>query len=93
MSIKDETISKTKAKNEAIAARTAALPKVSKQVVDQLVVGPMSPLEGFGRRSARPQAGLPALAAVQRSNVSRAPLRVGSISASWSARLAHNSMT
>ena len=34
--------SKTKEKNEAIAARTAALPKIPKEVIDQFVSGPMS---------------------------------------------------
>jgi transposase-like protein len=35
--------SKTKEKNAAIAARTAALPKIPKEVIDQFVTGPMSP--------------------------------------------------
>ena len=43
MPSKSETISKTKAKNAAIAARTAALPKIPKEAVDRLVPGPMSP--------------------------------------------------
>ena len=34
--------SKTKEKNAAIAARTAALPKIPKEVIDQFVSGPMS---------------------------------------------------
>jgi transposase-like protein len=34
--------SKTKEKNAAIAARTAALPKIPKEVIDQLASGPMS---------------------------------------------------
>jgi transposase-like protein len=34
--------SKTKAKNAAIAARTAALPKIPKELLDQFVQGPMS---------------------------------------------------
>ena len=45
MPSKTETISKTKARNAAIAQRTAALPKIPKEVVDQLVPGPMSPGE------------------------------------------------
>ena len=42
MPSKTETISKTKAKNAAIAARTAALPKIPEGIIDQLVTGPMS---------------------------------------------------
>ena len=34
--------SKTKEKNAAVAARTAALPKIPKEVIDQFVSGPMS---------------------------------------------------
>jgi len=34
--------SKTKERNAAIAARTAALPKIPKEVIDQFVSGPMS---------------------------------------------------
>jgi hypothetical protein len=34
--------SKTKMKNAAIAARSAALPKIPKEVIDQFVSGPMS---------------------------------------------------
>jgi transposase-like protein len=45
MPSKTEQISKTKAKNAAIAARTAALPKIPKEVVDRLIPGPMSPGE------------------------------------------------
>ena len=48
MPIKTETISQTKAKNAAIAARTAALPKIPKGIVDQLVTGPMSAAEVNG---------------------------------------------
>ena len=55
-------------------------------------------LDVLGRRVRRlgpsaAQAGVPALPAVQRSSASRAPLLAGSISMSWPARLAHNSMT
>jgi putative transposase len=42
---KTEAISKTKAKNAAIAARSAALPKIPKESVDQLVTGPMNRVE------------------------------------------------
>jgi putative transposase len=35
--------SKTKLKNAAIAARSAALPKIPKELIDQFVTGPMSP--------------------------------------------------
>jgi putative transposase len=45
MPSKTETISKTKAKNAAIAARMAALPKIPEGIVDQLVTGPMSAQE------------------------------------------------
>jgi putative transposase len=45
MPSKTEQISKTKAKNAAVAARTAALPKIPKEIVDQLVTGPMSAAE------------------------------------------------
>jgi putative transposase len=45
MPSKTETICKTKAKNAAIAARTAALPKIPEGIVDQLVNGPMSAQE------------------------------------------------
>ncbi len=45
MPSKTETISKTKAKNAAIAARTAALPKIPEGIVDQLVNAPMSAQE------------------------------------------------
>ena len=45
MPSKTETISKTKARNAAIAAKSAALPKIPKQILDQLVPGPMSPGE------------------------------------------------
>jgi putative transposase len=45
MPSKTETISKTKAKNAAIAARSAALPKIPKEIIDQLVTGPMSATE------------------------------------------------
>jgi transposase-like protein len=48
MPSKTEQISKTKAKNAAIAARTAALPKISKDILDQLVTGPMSAAEVNG---------------------------------------------
>jgi cell division septation protein DedD len=48
MPSKTETISKTKAKNAAIAARTAALPKIAKAILDQLVTGPMSAAEVNG---------------------------------------------
>jgi len=34
--------SKTKLKNAAIVARTAALPKIPKELIDQFVSGPMS---------------------------------------------------
>ncbi len=34
--------SKTKLKNAAIAARTAALPPIPKELIDQFVTGPMS---------------------------------------------------
>ena len=34
--------SKTKLKNAAIAARSAALPSISKELIDQFVTGPMS---------------------------------------------------
>jgi len=34
--------SKTKMKNAAIAAASAALPKIPKEVIDQFVTGPMS---------------------------------------------------
>jgi transposase-like protein len=34
--------SKTKMKNAAIAARTAALPKIPKELIDQIVTGPMT---------------------------------------------------
>jgi transposase-like protein len=44
-SSKSEQISKTKARNAAIAARSAALPKIPKEIVDQLVTGPMSAAE------------------------------------------------
>ncbi len=48
MPIKTETtekISKTKARNAAIAAKSAALQKIPKAIIDQLVPGPMSPAE------------------------------------------------
>jgi len=45
MPSKTVTISKTKAKNAAIAARTAALPKIPEGIVDQFVNGPMSAQE------------------------------------------------
>jgi putative transposase len=48
MPIKTETsdkISRTKARNAEIAAKSAALPKISKQILDELVPGPMSPAE------------------------------------------------
>ena len=35
-------ISKTKMKNAAIAARSAALPKIPKELLDQIVTGPMT---------------------------------------------------
>jgi hypothetical protein len=35
-------ISKTKLKNAAIAAKSAALPKISKELLDQFVSGPMT---------------------------------------------------
>ena len=35
-------ISKTKMKNAAIAARSAALPKIPKELLDQIVAGPMT---------------------------------------------------
>lgn len=34
--------SKTKTKNAAIAARSAALPSIPKELIDQFVTGPMS---------------------------------------------------
>ena len=34
--------SKTRAKNAAIAAKSAALPKIPKELLDQFVHGPMS---------------------------------------------------
>ena len=34
--------SKTKLKNAAIAARSAALPSIPKELLDQLVTGPMT---------------------------------------------------
>jgi hypothetical protein len=40
---KTVTISKTMAKNAAIAGKSAALPKIPKDALDQLVAGPMSP--------------------------------------------------
>ncbi len=42
---KTETISKTKASNAAIAAKSAALQKIPKEIVDQLVTGPMNRVE------------------------------------------------
>lgn len=45
MPSKTELISKAKAKNAAIAARTAALPKIPEGIVDQLANGPMSAQE------------------------------------------------
>ena len=42
---KTETISKTKARNAAIAAKSAALQKIPKEIVDQLVTGPMNRVE------------------------------------------------
>jgi transposase-like protein len=48
MPSKTDQISKTKAKNAAIAARTAALPKIPKDILDQLVTGPMSAAEVNG---------------------------------------------
>jgi len=48
MPSKTDQISKTKAKNAAIAARTAALPKIPKAILDQLVTGPMSAAEVNG---------------------------------------------
>jgi putative transposase len=45
MPSKSDQISKTKARNAAIAARSAALPKIPKEIVDQLVTGPMSAAE------------------------------------------------
>jgi putative transposase len=35
-------ISKTKMKNAAIAAKSAALPKIPKELLDQFVSGPMT---------------------------------------------------
>ena len=35
-------VSKTKAKNAAIAARMAALPSIPKELIDQFVTGPMT---------------------------------------------------
>lgn len=35
-------MSKTKAKNAAIAAMSATLPKIPKELIDQLVTGPMT---------------------------------------------------
>jgi putative transposase len=34
--------SKTKLKNAAIAAKSAALPKIPKELIDQFVTGPMT---------------------------------------------------
>ncbi len=48
MPSKTDQISKTKAKNAAIAARTQALPKIPKDILDQLVTGPMSAAEVNG---------------------------------------------
>jgi putative transposase len=48
MPSKTDQISKTKAKNAAIAARTAALPKIPKDILDRLVTGPMSAAEVNG---------------------------------------------
>jgi putative transposase len=45
MPSKSDQISKTKAKNAAIAARTSALPKIPKEIIEQLVTGPMSAAE------------------------------------------------
>ena len=55
--------SKTKLKNAAIAARSAALPSISKELIDQFVTGPMSAeavnaaLHGFQEGPHRARAG------------------------------------
>jgi len=48
MPSKTDQISKTKAKNAAIAARSAALPKIPKAILDQFVTGPTSAAEVNG---------------------------------------------